>query len=412
MIDNSAIHILVVDDEPFMLTINAHVLAKLGYSAVTVCEGAVRALELIDQSAKPPDIILLDLNMPGMDGLELVRHLVKRSYPGSLILLSGEDERILQAAAKLVQAHHIVMLGYLRKPIKSELLAELLAKWKPAVVEKGRPPLDMSKSTKPTRIYSGEEVRSAIANSELVNYYQPMISLTTGHVVGMETLVRWRHPVDGLVFPDQFIGVAEAHGLICDLSRYVITAALTQVASWRRETGLALQIAVNVSMDDLKELDFADYVGKAATATGVAPKDVTLEVTESRLAQDLRGPLEVLTRLQLKRFRLAIDDFGTGHSSLTQLRDLPFNELKIDRGFVHRAWADEKVRAMFSTSVNLAKQLQMQIVAEGVEDQADWDFVRHSGCDVAQGYFISRPIPAAGLQQCLKDWNGRALIYT
>ena len=412
MADKSAIDIRVVDDEPFMLKLHARALANLGYTTVTLHESAQHALEAIDCAPRPPDLILMDLNMPGMDGVELVRHLVERSYAGSLILVSGEDERMLQAAERLVQAHQITILGYLRKPVKPEMLAVLLEKWKPAVAPEHWSPLELSKTAKLRRVYSAEDIRSAITNGELVNYYQPTVSLTTGHVIGVETLVRWRHPLDGLVFPDRFIGVAEAHGLIGDLTRKVISSALTHTKSWRQETGFALQIAINVSMDDLNQLDFADYVAGEAAAADVAPKDVTLEVTESRLMQDLRIPLEVLTRLRLKCFRMSIDDFGTGHSSLSQLRDMPFDELKIDRGFVHRAWADEKLRAIFDTSVSLAKQLNMQIVAEGVEDRADWDFVRRSGCDVAQGYFIARPIPAEALQQSIEDWDERALLIT
>ena len=400
-----AMNILVVDDEPFVLKLHLRLLANLGYTSVTLCEGAMRALETMDLADKPVDLILLDLNMPGMDGIEFLRHLVKRDYRGSLILVSGEDERVLQAAEKLVQAHQITSLGHLRKPVTPEMLAAFMAKWKP---------VSLCDASAAKKNYSAEEVHAAIDNGELVNYYQPTVSLTTGHVVGVETLVRWRHPADGMVFPDQFIGVAEAHGLICDLTRKVIAGALTDVNAWQQEwqqeTGLALQVAINVSMDDLQSLDFVDYVVGQAAAAGVLPNRVALEVTESRLMQDMRVPLEVLTRLRLKRFRISIDDFGTGHSSLAQLRDMPFDELKIDRGFVHRAWAEETVRAIFNTSVNLAKQLGMDIVAEGVEDRADWDFVRRSKCDIAQGYFIAKPMPGNLLSDWIIDWEDRSLV--
>jgi EAL domain-containing protein (putative c-di-GMP-specific phosphodiesterase class I) len=135
---------------------------------------------------------------------------------------------------------------------------------------------------------------------------------------------------------------------------------------------------------------------------------VVLEVTESQLMRDRRAPLEILTRLRLKRFRLSIDDFGTGHSSLAQLRDIPFDELKIDQSFVHGAWNNATVRAMFDASLGLAKQLDMEIVAEGVEDRDDWDFLRKTECDIAQGYFIARPMPAADLPEWIKSWEIRA----
>jgi EAL domain-containing protein (putative c-di-GMP-specific phosphodiesterase class I)/ActR/RegA family two-component response regulator len=397
--DKSAIGIWVVDDDPFILKLHARALANLGFTAVTTCEGAVRALAAMDAAVSPPDLILLDLNMPEMDGVEFMRHLVERDYPGSVILLSGEDERVLQAAEKLVIAHQITMLGHMRKPVNQEGLASLLQKWTPKA---GNLPRSSRK------LYAAADVQSAIAAGELVNHYQPMVSLVTGQVVGVETLVRWNHPRDGLVFPEQFIGVAEANGLIQAITRGVIANALTQAKSWQQKTGLLSRVAINVSMEDLNGLDFANFVAEQAASAGVMPQNVTLEVTESRLMQDLRVPLDVLTRLRLKRFRISIDDFGTGHSSLAQLRDIPFDELKIDRGFVHRAWADETVRAIFDTSVLLAKQLGMQIVAEGVEDRADWDFVRRSGCGIAQGYFIARPMPAGDIPDWLEDWEERA----
>ncbi|TAN72785.1 MAG: EAL domain-containing protein [Gallionella sp.] len=397
MIEKSAIRILVLDDEPFMLKLLGHILLNLGFAPATTCDNGRAALEWIDSTGKHPDMILLDLNMPEMDGVEFVRHLVERRYSGSLILISGEDERMLQAAEKLVRAHKIRVLGHLHKPVAPEGLKALLEKW-------AQPP--QSKPQAANKIYGADEVRAAIANGELINHYQPKVKVATSRVVGVETLVRWQHPRDGMVFPAQFIGVAEAHGLIDGLTRVVLTGALAQAKLWQ-EMGLVLQMAINVSMDNLASLDFADFVAVQAAAAGVPPQRVMLEVTESRLMQDPRAPLEILTRLRLKRFRLSIDDFGTGHSSLAQLRDIPFDELKIDQSFVHGAWDNGTVRAMFNASLGLAGQLNMEVVAEGVENQDDWDFLRKTKCDIAQGYFIAKPMHAASLPGWITGWQGR-----
>ncbi|MCG2576859.1 EAL domain-containing response regulator [Dechloromonas sp. XY25] len=395
MIDKSAIRILVLDDEPFMLQLIAHMLARQGFTQVTTCDTARAALEWVGSAQRTPDLILSDLNMPEMDGIEFVRKLVEHHYAGSLILVSGEGERLLQTAEKLVEAHRITLLGHLNKPISPDGLARLLEKWLPPAPKVPRP-------TK--KIYGVDEVRAAIANGELINFYQPKVALATGRVVGVETLVRWRHPADGLVFPDQFIGVAEEHGLIGDLTRAVLYAALAQAKDWQ-EAGLELRVAVNVSMDNLTSLEFSGLVTGLVAAAGVAPQKIVLEVTESRLMGDLRTPLEILTRLRLKRFGLSIDDFGTGHSSLVQLRDIPFNQLKIDQSFVHGAHANETIRAIYLASIGLAKQLGMEVVGEGVEDLADWDFLRQTGCDLAQGYFIARPMPAADLPSWMAEWK-------
>jgi EAL domain-containing protein (putative c-di-GMP-specific phosphodiesterase class I)/FixJ family two-component response regulator len=393
--DQNTIKILVLDDEPFMLKLLARMLTNIGYTSVSTCDNGRAALELIDIQSEPHNLILLDLNMPEMDGLEFVRHLVERNYTGSLILISGEDERMQQAAEKLAQAHQITVLGHLHKPASPEGLAELIGKWMPPQQDGHRAAM---------KVYGVAEVRAAIANGEMVNYYQPKVAVSGRRVVGVETLVRWLHPADGIVLPDQFIGVAEEHGLIDDLTQVVLAEALAQAKLWL-EAGLILKVAVNLSMDNLASLDFLDLVVQLADKAGVPPQAMELEVTESCLMGDLRIPLEILTRLRLKRFQLSIDDFGTGNSSMAQLRDLPFDELKIDQSFVHGASENNKLKSMFDSSLKLGKQLGMMVVAEGVEDQADWDFLRKTECDIAQGYFIAKPMPHNAVPEWVKSWE-------
>lgn len=397
MIDASTIKILILDDEQFMLKLLARMLANQGFTSVVCCDNGRDALMQVDNQATRPDLILLDLNMPGMDGIEFVRYLVDRQFTGSLILVSGEDERMLRTAEKLVKAHNIPMLGYLQKPVKPEALLAMLALW--------APPLP-AKPIKAKKVYDVEEIGAAIKEGALINYYQPKVSVASCAVIGVETLVRWHHPVDGLIFPDQFIGVAEANGLINDLTRMVLTQAFAQEKKWQ-QAGLELRVAVNVSMDNLASLDFQDLVVDLAAKAGISPHKVVLEVTESQLMGDMRVSLEILSRLRLKRFHLSIDDFGTGHSSLAQLRDIPFDELKIDQGFVHHAWKNETLRAIYDTSLALAKQLNMESVAEGVEDRDDWDLLRRTGCNLAQGNFISKPLLAEEIPAWIEVWKQR-----
>ena len=397
MMNQNTVKIMVLDDEPFMLKLLARMLANFGYTSVVTCDNGHAALELIDSQDGCPNLILLDINMPEMDGLEFLRHLVEQRYNGSIILVSGEDERMQQAAERLARAHQITVLGHLHKPVTPDGLVELIGKLMP---------MQPDEFGAAKKIYAAEEVRAAINNGELVNYYQPKVSTTTSRVVGVETLVRWRHPQDGIVFPDQFISVAEANGLIDDLTWWVLTDASAQAKLWK-ETGLMLHVAVNLSMDSLVSLNFLDSLVGIVDKSGVPPQMFELEVTETRLMDDLRVPLEILSRLRLKRIRLSIDDFGIGNSTLAQLRDLPFDELKIDQSFVHGACSNEKLRAMFDSSLGLARRLGMEVVAEGVEDQADWDFVRKSGCDIAQGYFIAKPMLATDLRSWIQSWKKR-----
>lgn len=395
MKDTPVIRILVLDDEPFMLKLLAHMLTALGHGSVACHQSGASALAACEVPDNMPDVVLLDINMPGIDGVQFVRHLAEREYPCSLILVSGEDDRMVQSTERLARAHGLSVLGALQKPPAPANLAALLARWQP---------LQAAKPRKSVKRYEADDVARAIRHGELVSHYQPKVVIATGEVVGVETLVRWHHPDDGVVFPDQFVPVAEEHDLIGELTRAVLKGALAQAKAWR-DGGLALSVAVNVSMDDLATLDFADFVVAEAAAVGVPPQSVTLEVTESRLIQSLTTALDVLTRLRLKRFRLAIDDFGTGHSSLVQLRDLPFDELKIDRSFTHRAGQDSRLRAIFDASLNLARQLGIEVVAEGVEDAGDWGFLRTTGCHVGQGYYIARPMPAEAIRGWLRGWH-------
>lgn len=388
---------MVLDDEPFMLKLLDFMLGSLGLSQISLCDSGQEALVLLDAKVAHPDLILCDLNMPEMDGIQFVRQLVKRNYRGSLILVSGEDDRVLQSVEKLVKAHRITVLGRLSKPVQPDSLAALIVQWVPP------PPIHLQRAT---RSYQADELDLAITNGDLVNYYQPKVAVATGKVVAVETLVRWRHPQDGMVFPDQFIALAEKHGLIDKLTRAVLANAFKQARAWK-DSGLAIRIAVNVSMDCLSVLDFPDFVMALAEATGVAPADIVLEITESRQMGELRVVLDALVRLSLRRFGLSIDDFGTGHSTLAQLRDIPFDELKIDQCFVHRAWMNETLRALYDASLGLASQLGLDAVAEGVEDRQDWDFLHLTGCEFAQGYFIARPMPPAELPGWMEAWELR-----
>ncbi len=254
--------------------------------------------------------------------------------------------------------------------------------------------------------YGPEQVAQGMARGEFLCHFQPQVAVATGEVLGVECLARWQHPTDGMVYPDQFVGVAEEHGLIDDLTRVVLAEALARARIWQ-DAKLPLRVAVNISMDTLAHLDFVDFVTAQVTASGVASQRLILEVTESRLMHDLRAPLEVLTRLRLRRIGMSIDDFGTGHSSMVQLRNMPFDELKIDKSFVHGAATNDTLRAIHEASLGLAMQLGLLVVAEGVEDRADWDLLLRTGCPAAQGYFIARPMPAEQVVPWMATWAQR-----
>ena len=396
--EKQSVNILIVDDDRFMLSLLRVMLENMGYTNIMTAQSGVEALEYISGSGKPPDLILCDLRMPGMDGLEFARNLVTFRYSGNLIIVSGAESRILESAEKLLQAHGIRVLGQLRKPFIAADLAALIEKWTP-------PPNDMPIINR--KMYSREEIQKAIINQEFLNYYQPKTEVATGRVTGMETLVRWQHPSDGLVFPEQFIAVAEKNGIIDDITAMIFSNALAAAGDWH-DNGQSMKIAVNISMSNLRSLYFPDFIEQLANDAGVPPENIILEITESQLMENHLVSIEVLTRLRLKGFALSIDDFGTGNSTFAQLRDIPFSELKVDRGFVHGACcANTTIRAIYHASLDLAKKLNMAVVAEGVEDIDDWDFLKHTGCQMAQGYFLAHPMPESSVSDWVESWHQR-----
>jgi EAL domain-containing protein (putative c-di-GMP-specific phosphodiesterase class I) len=238
------------------------------------------------------------------------------------------------------------------------------------------------------------DLRVALDRGELALHYQPTVALRTGEIVGFEALVRWHHPTRGIVSPLDFIGIAEATGLIVPLGRWVLAEACRQAVSWGAGAGRALKMAVNVSVRQFDHGDLAATVAEVLAETGMPADRLCLEMTESVLLSDTDENLAQLRRVKALGVTLAMDDFGTGYSSLAYLRRFPLDVLKIDRSFVDRLGGDRADVALVHTIVRLGQSLGMATVAEGIEDPEQLAALREMGCDYAQGYFLSRPLPA------------------
>jgi EAL domain-containing protein (putative c-di-GMP-specific phosphodiesterase class I) len=240
-----------------------------------------------------------------------------------------------------------------------------------------------------------EDVRGAIDRGELVLYYQPKVNLVTRTVTGVEALVRWQHPERGLLAPDRFLGLFEQSGLMGPLAMDVLNQALTQQARWASQN-VELSVAVNLSAANLVDAELPEKVADVLHQRGVSASSVVLEITEDSLMVDAEQSLRVLERLHAQGVGLSVDDYGTGFSSLAYLRDLPVHELKLDRAFLAAA-GDNRAVAIIRSTVDLAHSLDLRIVAEGVETDANLTLIAELGCDTAQGYLLGRPAPAAAL---------------
>jgi len=394
-VDSKATRVALVDDDRFVLQMLVRVLTRLGYSRVTSFTNSEQALGHIRANAI--DLLFLDINMPHLDGVEFIRQLVGCGFRGSIVIMSGEGERLIDSVDRLVASAELDSLGSLSKPFSRRDVQQLLWKYTPGLREADR-------DARQRLHYGADALRDALKRGELVNHYQPILELATGQVERVETLVRWLHPTDGCVYPDQFLHSAEKCGLLSALTKVVMTNAMKHVREWRG-AGHRVRPSINVTMDDISCLNFPDEAEGLAREHGISPADITLEVTESQAMEALNPTLDVLSRLRLKRFRLSMDDFGTGHSSLAQLRQLPFDEIKLDRGFVHGAARDGRRRAICAAGLHMARALELDTVAEGIEDAADLEFLKQRGCTFGQGYLIAKPMRAGELMTWLAGAN-------
>jgi diguanylate cyclase (GGDEF)-like protein len=244
------------------------------------------------------------------------------------------------------------------------------------------------------------ELRRAIENHELVLHYQPKAVLETGHVDGVEALVRWQHPEHGLLGPYDFLPMAERTGLIDAVTHYVLDEALHQVHRWYAD-GLTLSVAVNVPTRCLLDHTFADAVARHLDHWQVRPEHLVLEVTEGTIMQDPELSVHVLHQLRAMGVRLAIDDFGTGYSSMAYLKTLPVHELKVDQSFIQQMSTNRSDEMIVTSTIELAHNLDLKVVAEGVEDARTWAHLTELGCDNVQGYHLAKPMPADAINEWL-----------
>ena len=384
----TANRLLIVDDEPAIGAFISRVAANVGYEIL-----AVSTVDKFLDHVRGwrPTHIMMDLHMPLMDGLVLLSHLAAEGCKATIVLISGADRGVVQAAQRVGLQRGLKVSHVLTKPIRAAELAATLN-----AVKLDAPWLTVA------------ALSAALTNREFHLAYQAKADLKSGEITGVEALLRWRHASRGPVAPLDFIPFAESSAFIDQLTHWISVAACEQLRAWEAK-GLALDVALNISARNLHEARLADLLEGDCLAAGLAPARVTLELTETAAMHDAVQMMEVLTRLRLKGFKLAIDDFGTGYSSLVQLHRLPFSEIKIDRAFVADCVRSGESRSIVRMVIDLAHALGMIAVAEGVEDAAALDLLREFGCDQAQGYFIARPVAGAELPEVVlkhreSDW--------
>ena len=389
------LNFLVAEDHDFQRKMLVRMLRALNANAIYEAGDGVGALAILRDPTKPVDIIISDLDMPGMDGMAFVRNLGESGVSVSIIIASSLDRNLLASIQTMAEAYGINLLGVLEKPLTPEKLFPIIARH-------SSPPTRVLHPTSP--VFTLEEILAGLVAGEFEPYYQPKIEMATRRVSGAESLARWHHPQHGLVTPHAFIPTLELLRKIDTLTETMVekTAAFRQ--TWAA-SDIGGSVSVNLSIKSLEDVQTADHVIGLVRAHQVDPHDVVVEVTESALTTDVGHMLENLARLRMKGFGLSIDDYGTGYSSMQQLIRIAFTELKIDQSFVANASRQESAKVILEASLGMAKKLNICSVAEGVETQADWDMLQQLNCHTVQGYFIARPMPAEEYLDWVKNWN-------
>ena len=388
---------LVVDDDPDFCESLSLLLEELGARRIDLAASGMAALKKLYDGPVAPDIILCDIKMPGMDGIEFLRFLAARRFAGGLILFSGANERVLLATQELARSHGLRALGVLAKPLRISDLVAAIATFGDAYFT-SRPGSDP--------FIGASELRRAIRGGQLSVVYQPKVSVRDGALVGVEALARWRHPEHGWVNPGRFIDAAERTNVIGELSEFVLAAAVRDHAKLRAAS-LDIKLSVNLSVACLEQLDLPEELEAIARNEGMTPEKLIFEITESQFMRKPVTQLEILDRLALRGFGLALDDFGTGYSSLEQLKRVPFTEIKIDRIFVHGAADNPVAQAILWSGAELGRKLGLTVVAEGVENKADWRLAESLGVDEVQGYYVAKPMAVAAIAGWHHGWRRR-----
>jgi EAL domain-containing protein (putative c-di-GMP-specific phosphodiesterase class I)/ActR/RegA family two-component response regulator len=393
---NAHYRVLLVDDEALIRTIVKRALSQFGFTIFLEAANGREALAILDAPDSRVDLLLCDLDMPDMDGIELVRHLSARKENPALAFVSGIESGALRAAEALARAYGLRMLGCVAKPVTLPALRRVLDQ--------------MSTEMRPREAAVAVNVTEArllqaIEADELCLYYQPKVWIDPVSIHSVEAVVRWNHPDHGVVGPGAFVPLAESSALIDRMTEKLVGIAFRQQAEWQAQ-GLDIHVGINLSPSMLSDVTLPDRYADLAFASGIKPESIVFEITETGVARNEAIYLEIVTRLHMKGFTLSIDDFGTGQSSLQKLEAMPFAELKIDRQFVHGAADNPAKRAILTASIGLAQSLGMKVVAEGVERAEDWELLKQLRCDVVQGFLVAKPMPPAALATWVRSRTG------
>lgn len=386
--------VLVVEDDQFQQTALVHMINRLHIQDVETATDGELALKVL--SKRNVNIIICDLSMPNMDGLALIRQLADLGFTGSILLSSAMDESLIRSAANMAKTYGLKVLGTINKPVQPKALLKFLL----SHYQVKKVPLSENKSIK----LNQNEIEFSLKNQGIVPYFQPQICMQTGQMISVESLVRLAHPKYGIMSPIAFLDAVEDHNMMAELTEIMY---LKSIKALHNLSGPLknINLSINISASSLNDNIVEYLLLNLETKDMPSHRKVTLEITEQVCISEYKAAIEILSRLRMHGFDLAVDDFGTGYSTMEQISHFPFNEMKIDRAFVSKMDTQKSAYIIVESCILLAKKLNIRIVAEGVENIAQWHLLKELGCDIAQGYFISRPLPESELTSQYQQWQ-------
>jgi EAL domain-containing protein (putative c-di-GMP-specific phosphodiesterase class I)/ActR/RegA family two-component response regulator len=381
--------LILDDDEAICATVSA-----IGRSAAHEVSASTAAETFFEQlRAWKPSHVIVDLRMPDVDGIGILKRMATQRTDASVIIMSGLGARILESAARAAHESGLNVIGILPKPFTPKQLRELLAVGAPAAEARHRRAGSGDAGHAAALEVSPGALGAALEADQIQPFFQPKISCATRALVGFEALARWPRPDGGMIMPDLFIPLAEQSGLMGALTRRIFQHAFKWFAKGFRHSDITM--AINLSATLLSDPGLPAWMSQCCAKAAIHPQQVILEITETATTGNQLEMMEILTQARIHGFRLSIDDFGVGYSSLVQLARMPFSEIKIDRMFVSSAATSEESRKIITSTIGLAQALDLHVTAEGVEDAWTLDFLRDRGCDSAQGFLIGRPLDGA-----------------
>ena len=382
----NAANFLLVDDDPIFLAVTESILMSLGDHQITVAVHGADGLKVLRAAPKPFDFIILDLNMPELDGLAFLRGAAELGFKGQIVISSGEDEAVLRSARLMGQLLGVKVLGAIKKPINAAKFVALLTQ---------------ATTPESAAVRAAPNVPTIAAETlEIVPYYQAQHNAWDRSIKGLEALVRVRGSDGQIHGPGKLFGGIRTHTELVSITLEIAAKVLDDMKFWRAD-GIDCRVSINLDAKIAEDPTVGAALVSMTKERGVDPRMVCLELTETAMPKDITHLVEAMTRLRMAGFGLSLDDFGTGASNFEVLRLCPFTEIKMDGSIMRAAAAEPIARHFLESSVAMARELEIEVVGEGVETEAQLELARNFGVETIQGFLFSMPVPASDMRRPL-----------